>query len=551
MDDTNVIPAGYWMARPAKPSDDGDEQVTMTGAVLVQVRGRRAKDRVDESSPAISAELAAALEERPCSPSRELFGLLRKDGILAPMAVLAALAVAAGAVLVEAVLFQGLFNFSPKLNVTEQRLGAIVALAVFSLAMFCLELPIVAGLLRSGRQLEARLRLAFLEKIPRLSDRYFQSRLMSDMTERSHMIHRIRHLPDLGGQMVRSVLELALTAVGIAWLDPRLALLAAAAAISAILLPLLAQPTVIERDLRVRTHSGALSRYYLDALLGLVPIQVHGAQRAVRREHRGLLAGWADAGLGLQTVAVWFEATQFAVGFGLAAAMLFLHLARSAEAGAVLLLIYWALNLPVLGQQIAQIAWQYPAYRNRTLRLLEPLGALEEEQAVGLAEMAEEERAPVAISLDNVTMRAAGHTILRNITIDIGAGAHVAIVGPSGAGKSSLVGLLLGWSRPAAGDFRAGAVGRKCHEAEEAEYVGRRSGRICHNARRQHLRERRRDQGDRLQLAQDDAGTARAGIRKSNRAQARLHLGRDRPVEGRDREGRNLRPRDALRRRRR
>jgi ATP-binding cassette subfamily B protein len=154
----------------------------------------------------------------------------------------------------------------------------------------------------------------------------------------------------------------------------------------------------------------------------------------------------------LQTVAVWFEAAQFAVGFGLAAGMLFLHLARSAEAGAVLLLIYWALNLPVLGQQIAQIAWQYPAYRNRTLRLLEPLGALEEEQAIALAEVAEQERAPVAIHLDNVTMRAAGHTILRGITVDIGAGSHVAIVGPSGAGKSSLVGLLLGWSRPAHGE---------------------------------------------------------------------------------------------------
>jgi len=46
------------------------------------------------------------------------------------------------------------------------------------------------------------------------------------------MIHRIRHLPDLGGQMVRSVLELALTA----WdcmAGSRLAPLAAIAALSA------------------------------------------------------------------------------------------------------------------------------------------------------------------------------------------------------------------------------------------------------------------------------------------------------------------------------
>jgi ATP-binding cassette subfamily B protein len=46
---------------------------------------------------------------------------------------------------------------------------------------------------------------------------------------------------------------------------------------------------------------------------------------------------------------------------------------------------------------------------------------------------------------------AAGHTILENLSLEIPAGSHVAIVGPSGAGKSSLVGLLLGWHKPAQG----------------------------------------------------------------------------------------------------
>ena len=45
----------------------------------------------------------------------------------------------------------------------------------------------------------------------------------------------------------------------------------------------------------------------------------------------------------------------------------------------------------------------------------------------------------------------AGHTVLEEIDLRIEAGSHVAIVGPSGAGKSSLVGLLLGWHRPAHG----------------------------------------------------------------------------------------------------
>ena len=37
------------------------------------------------------------------------------------------------------------------------------------------------------------------------------------------------------------------------------------------------------------------------------------------------------------------------------------------------------------------------------------------------------------------------------INLSVDAGEHVAVVGPSGAGKSSLVGLLLGWHRPADG----------------------------------------------------------------------------------------------------
>ena len=57
----------------------------------------------------------------------------------------------------------------------------------------------------------------------------------------------------------------------------------------------------------------------------------------------------------------------------------------------------------------------------------------------------------VAIALEGVSVRAAGHTILTDLNLTLAPGSHVAIVGPSGAGKSSLVGLLLGWHRPATG----------------------------------------------------------------------------------------------------
>jgi ATP-binding cassette subfamily B protein len=62
----------------------------------------------------------------------------------------------------------------------------------------------------------------------------------------------------------------------------------------------------------------------------------------------------------------------------------------------------------------------------------------------------------VRISIESVSVRAAGHLILDNVDLIIEPGDHLAIVGPSGAGKSSLAGLLLGWHKPASGRILIG-----------------------------------------------------------------------------------------------
>ena len=454
------IPAAFWSVTPAE-SDPGEAQLRLKGAVLVRVKGRRPKrasanaEVTEDREPApLSPELLAALDERPLHPMRELLRIMRVDGVLAPTALLVALVIAAAGVIVEALLLRGLLDAGRELVLSRQRLAAFAILLLFLIALLLLEIPIAATALRLGRQLELRLRVAFLEKLPRLNDRYFSSRLTSDMAERAQSIHRNRSLPDLGSQLIRANCMLVLTAAAIGWLSPSSTGLVVLAAALAVFIPLAANPVLSERDLRVRTHAGALSRFYLDALQGLVAIRAHSAETAVRREHEGLLVEWSRASRALLRSAVTVESLQMFAGFGLAGLLAFNYLQSENQMGAAVLLVYWALSIPALGQEIAQLARLYPVYRNITLRLLEPIGAIEDEHHFDLTTAAGEPntspRTP-HIFFDGVNVVAGGHAILEGINLSLERGEHVAIVGPSGAGKSSLVGLLLGWHRAAGG----------------------------------------------------------------------------------------------------
>ena len=445
------IPPEYWTVRKT-----GADQVAFRGAVLVRVKGLSAQP-VDRD--VLPPEIRAAVCQAPPHPARTLWQLLLRDGAWTPGMAAGTLLFASAGVVLQALLFKALISGGAELAARGQRLSGILAILALLGILLATEFLSISALIGMGRRLEARFRELFFAKLPKIAEPYFQSRLTSDMAERSHNIYNLRALPALGGQLLYSAFQLVLTAAAVVWIDRSLWPVVVLSVLTAVGLPLAVQPLLGEQELRVRTHMGALSRFYLDSLLGLAPIRTHVADAAVRAEHRGLLERWADASFSTQKTVIALSAVQMALGFGWAAWLVVMHVAHHPDSAAVLLLAYWGLNIPAIGSDLATMACQYPLHRNIALRVLEPLTAMEEEQQPAAQESAAAplsgtpllEHSGARILMRGVTAQAAGHALVRDITLEIAPGSHVAIIGRSGAGKSSLAGLLLGWRKPSSG----------------------------------------------------------------------------------------------------
>ncbi|MCB9742707.1 MAG: ATP-binding cassette domain-containing protein [Alphaproteobacteria bacterium] len=445
-----LLPADSYCLQPVSGG------AVVTGAVLLLLEGPEAGARVAPRSEA----LARALEAPPEAPVRELARLIHS---LAPWALPAALGVAAVSALggvAQAALMRALLDAGRWLQTPSQRGLAIAAMLALVLILGAISWGWGLALARLGRQFELHLRRAFHAKLPRLSDRYFASRLASDLAERAHAIALLRSVPVSSAAALNAMGALLATLAGLSWLDPRLAPLALLSACSAVLLPLLLHPFLASRELRRQTFDGSLARSYLDAMLGATPLRAHGAEESMRREHEGLLTGWRRAGEEALLASVFAATLQGAVGLGLAAWMVHAHLSHAAHGGGALLVVFWSTQLPAQGRGLIDALRALPAMQGVAMRVLEPLSAPEEARGEGEDPEAAARWAagPLSVQAEGVEVQAGGRSLLRLPTLALAAGEHVAIVGRSGAGKSSLLSLLLGWWRPTAGSLRVGGL---------------------------------------------------------------------------------------------
>ncbi|MDB6088280.1 MAG: Lipid export ATP-binding/permease protein MsbA [Gammaproteobacteria bacterium] len=431
------------------PVEADTENVIVRGAVVVRCRGVHAVERT-----LLPPELAAALSAPVPQPLRTLWRLIEADGRMIPRAIILAAVTATIVVLLEALLFYSFLDIGEQITLASQRAVPSLILLGVLIAALCVDGSLAVLLSRMGRHLEVRMRSIVQERLPRFPDRHFRSRLTSDMAERAHRTSQLRELPDLAGQALRVSLELVLTAAAIVWLDGAW-LWACVAVCLAFLVPLAALPMLKGADLKWATHGGALARFHLDALLGLVPVRSLGAQKSFRLAHEDRLVEWFRAGSRLAQLTTLLNAAQWVVGLALIAWLVSRHFGAQ-DYPAALLLIYWGIKVLLLSHELASLVRRYPQVHTLTLRLLEPLTAAIPEAGEQSAPINRStgDQMGVAIEMAEVDVLAGGHTVLEKISLRIDSGEHIAIVGSSGAGKSSLLGLLLGWHVPSAGSCR-------------------------------------------------------------------------------------------------
>ncbi|MFE2755488.1 thiol reductant ABC exporter subunit CydD [Actinosynnema sp. NPDC059335] len=187
-----------------------------------------------------------------------------------------------------------------------------------------------------------------------------------------------------------------------------------------------------------------VSEQVLTLLTAAPDLIAFGADRAVRAE------------LARHDAALARLARRQALGAGAAIAVV--HLTTGLAAAVCIGLAGGVdpLLVPVLGLvplALAEVLGTLPAAAQHRAALRESYGRIVDQAREPVPSAAVETSVGGAVGLEGVTVRWPGRAepVLERVSLDVPAGAKVAVVGPSGSGKSSLFALLLGFLEPERG----------------------------------------------------------------------------------------------------
>jgi ABC-type bacteriocin/lantibiotic exporter with double-glycine peptidase domain len=445
----DVIPRQYWWAVQHKKEPD---LLIVEASVVVRIQGAKPAEAKAETNRSLS--LAPGVTEAEPTPWQVLIKMLLPGQKKWLIWLLPIIALAAATVTTQALLFQGLLGMSDLLG---QTFNSFIPLVFLFIVLSCLiEFPIAAISLSLGRQIENQFRIALFEKIPKIHDPYFRTRLLTDMARRSHKLYRLRNLPVFAVSILQQTALIIFTLAGIFWLDTVSGLVASSLVLALLLCSSLLQKILQEFVSRAETQSGVLNMLYFDSLKGLSVIRSHAAQQTFSTESEIQLRRWGDTqyrGQSKQAIALLIM-DLLAL---LCIAVLMYSKTVSTEALAPSLLwFYWLLRLPFMVKYLNSLLLQIPNYRLVVSQFAELLQATEVEDLSTKHSgfiSPPETGAGVAIEFIDVALKISGHNLLQPINLSIKAGEHIAIVGESGAGKSSLCELLLGWHTPSSGQL--------------------------------------------------------------------------------------------------
>lgn len=454
----DTIPPQYWWAIQDEELADS---LRVDAAVLVRIEGVAEKNNVEEAPE--QSPLSSRINIPEITSWTTLKNILLPQQRKLVFWLVPIVVAAAASVALQALLFQGLLGMSSLIGQQQEFSSFLPTLFLFIVLSTVIELPIAKITLALGRQLETQFRVALFNKIPKIYDPYFRSRLLTDMARRSHRLYILRLLPSVAVNLLQQFSLIIFTLIGILWIDFFAGLIACLTAGALLIASIFWQKTLHDVMARAETQTGILGMLYFDTLKGLKAIRSHAAQPTFENEQEMQLSKWGTTNYDYQrkqTGALLFL-DLFAL-LVIAALMFNKTLGAGAIAPSVLW-FYWILRLPYLVKHLSQLIMDLPNYKIILSLYTELLEATETEQANTTqsateesqsAEIADTEYRGATIELINASLNLSGNWVLQDINLNITAGQHIAIVGESGAGKSSICELLLGWQTPTQGEVK-------------------------------------------------------------------------------------------------